>query len=848
MIESIKWLLVFEVIAFAGLGVTWKSLQFMPARGWGFIRPIGMILTGLIVWLVSYLRILPSTVPVWWLVVGLLSCLTIFFIVKDSRKFINFIREHYKAILVTELIFVLFFVMFTSLRAFDADITGTEKPMEFMFLNSSIRAQWAPPEDAWFGGEAVPYYYFGYWMFGGIAKMSYIPASYAFNLAISSVAALSAAAMFSFLVSLFVGSNKSSSAELSENFSVGRKSTHKYHLPILFAFFGVILLLIVASLAGWLELLAHLGIGSEGFYKWLAIEGLQPAARLNGWIPDQFWWWWRASRVINSFDISGNALDNTIQEFPAFSLILADLHPHVMSIPFIITTLGFILNLWLLPNKYSIRKFHKTKIFTFMLMILLGASGFVNTWDILFLGVVLWAALAFKSNAEFPQTNFFFNGLRTLPTVAVIAAGSILIFSPFYPPFGTLQSQIQIPFVAYVPVPTRPIHFMIVWGLPLAIVSPLIFSAFKNTFQKPKQFMNKQTRNHSLNILIFALLSIPLLFWTVGYFFINQQFALDSPSSIIGGNNSLFQINPSANIESLIGKIPLLAGIALLFAFSFTSSVNLSRNHTRSHLNFILILLSIASYMIYLVELVFVIDLFGNRMNTVFKVYYQAWLLFSIISAYSLFFWWTRRRKITKHKKVLNFLFIGLVAGLLIGPFYYTAGAATSKALSYNERITLDGLSYLENSSYGEYKMIMWLVENTEKDTRLIESIGAPYTEFGRISSATGIPTVLGWPGHELQWRGPIVSINTRYADVEQFYNAQSIDERQIILDRYGIDYIILSCREYIKYPNISIPDFEAIGDVVFEDTGNCVSPDMASPRKIAIFKVASIIKPEQVK
>ena len=108
---------------------------------------------------------------------------------------------------------------------------------------------------------------------------------------------------------------------------------------------GVLLLLCVSNLNGMWELLSHLGIGTTGFYEWLGIKGVDLTDGGSGWRPEGWWWWWSSSRVINTFTADGTGVDFTIQEFPFFSLMLGDLHPHLMSIPFVLLSLTLLANL-----------------------------------------------------------------------------------------------------------------------------------------------------------------------------------------------------------------------------------------------------------------------------------------------------------------------------------------------------------------------------------------------------------------------------------------------------------------------------------------------------------------------
>ena len=79
------------------------------------------------------------------------------------------------------------------------------------------------------------------------------------------------------------------------------------------------LLLFISNLNGLWELLSLAGIGSDGFYDWLGIKGVDLNDTSTGWRPEGWWWWWASSRVINRFLPDGAELDFTIQEFPFFS-------------------------------------------------------------------------------------------------------------------------------------------------------------------------------------------------------------------------------------------------------------------------------------------------------------------------------------------------------------------------------------------------------------------------------------------------------------------------------------------------------------------------------------------------
>ena len=156
------------------------------------------------------------------------------------------------------------------------------------------------------------------------------------------------------------------------------------------ALLAPLFLLLVSNLEGFLEVLHRAGIfwsGTQNFWTWLGIKDLNeiPAQPL-GWIPDRFWWWWRALRVISDYDLAGNFRE-VIDEFPFFSFLHADLHPHVLAIPFNLLAVAVALNIvlggWRGETMLFGLRLHIHKTGFVAAALLLGGLAFLNTWDVL---------------------------------------------------------------------------------------------------------------------------------------------------------------------------------------------------------------------------------------------------------------------------------------------------------------------------------------------------------------------------------------------------------------------------------------------------------------------------------
>ena len=301
MSDLIFWLLTLYAIGLAAMPIAYVALPNLTDRGFGLTRPIGMLLFGSAVWMLSLLGVLPNAGWSWWLIAVIVAVAGWGWVIWRERSGLGrFVRQRWLQLVLIEVVFLVFFLVFAVVKAMDPDISHTEQPMDLTMLNAVVGADYAPPTDLWLSGFPIAYYYFGYWMFGGIAQMSDVQPSIAYNLALATIAALSAAAIFS-LVSNLVRRDGATTPQM-----------------IAGGLTAVVLLLVISNLNGFWELLSLAGIGSEGFYEWLGIKGVDLTDPGSGWRPQGIWWWWASSRVINRFGVDGGELDFTIQEFPYF--------------------------------------------------------------------------------------------------------------------------------------------------------------------------------------------------------------------------------------------------------------------------------------------------------------------------------------------------------------------------------------------------------------------------------------------------------------------------------------------------------------------------------------------------
>jgi uncharacterized membrane protein len=227
---------------------------------------------------------------------------------------------------------------------------------------------------------------------------------------------------------------------------------------------------------------------------------------------------------------------------------------------------------------------------------------------------------------------------------------------------------------------------------------------------------------------------------------------------------------------------------------------------------FVIILIGLGALLVLAPEFIYLRDSFGWRMNTVFKFYFAAWILWGLAAAWIAADVLPRSLNGFLRPKVL--ILLPLALGMV-----YPVLATWTKANGFQPPggLTLDGTAHLLSENPGEADAIAWMNANLG-DGVVAETVGGSfakgvtgsYSGASRISQHTGFPTVLGWPGHELQWRGGGEEMGSREEDIYILYTTRDWDEAQIILARYGIDYVYVGPLEQSAYPELFTGKFDA--------------------------------------
>ncbi len=788
MHHALIWFLVIELLGLLALPLAFSLFRRLPDRGLTISMPLGLLLGSYIFWLAGLTHLFPNSRYTIIVILALLAIATSLVLRKKLPEMSSFVRSNWPLLLAAQGVFIGLYALWLSLVSLSPAINHTEMPMDFAFLNSILRSEHFPPEDPWLAGHSISYYYFGHFMMAFLTKLSAIPSSVSYNLSIALIPAMTGVAAFGLVYNLV------------------RLSGSRLRTAVLFGLAAPLFVGLIGNLEGVLEFVHANGWGSDGFWQWVSIKGLEgaPSGESN-FFPSQHWWWWRATRVIDTV-VDGGSLDYTITEFPFFSFFLADLHPHVSALPFVILTLALGLNLFVSEERLGLGWIRSNPLEMLMIALSLGSLAFINTWDFPVFATIFVALVLAKGYADWggDARRFLLPSLYVLvPTLA----GAILLFMPFY---GTLSTQAS-GILPLGEVSTRPFFFFLVLGLFVVLSGAFLF---KQVWTVPEL----TGKNSGLLTLVGTIILTPFLIWGVLELFILWT-GWDALFDRLGGR----VIEDASTVGKRFGI--LLPGLAIA-GVALYSMVLRARHVGDRATAFSLLSLALAFYILLGAELFYVVDHFGNRMNTVFKLYYQAWVLLAIASAYGLYYVSSKpvpkiaelvpaplqRLRMARLPwgilgKPLAYGWWALVAVLLLASIYYPVGAALSRTDLRGDR-TLDGLAFLQGRDSGEHEAIIWLRDEAPWG-RIVEAAGDhSYSEYGRISASTGLPTMLGWKGHERQWRGTGVNhlLDEREEQVATIYTSDDPEIVRDLLETHDIRYVYLGHRERREY---GTPEFD---------------------------------------
>ena len=705
------WYLLALVLGAAAMPLTGRLFRRFQDRGWMFSKVTAIAVSGFLTWFLVAVKIIKFTTMTCIVVTLVCAAASLILYCREQKAGFECIPfAHLDLVYAEELLFFAAFLLWTYFAGFHPAAYGTEKFMDYGFMEAMMRSKTLPATDLWYSQGKINYYYGGQYFAVFLTKLSGAKVELTYNLMRTFVAGLAFAMPFSLVHQMVTD-------RLGKTGSRWKKT-----LP---------------SVTG---ILAGISVSIAGNMHYVVYGQIIPfIQKLKGeevssyWFPD-------ATRYIG---FNPDVEDKTIHEFPCYSFVLGDLHAHVVDIMFVLLLLGF-LYAWmkkvrtteLSGESMSRREFWKKQLLMPQLLAtgaLLGMFHWTNYWDFVIYFVVTCGAALFMNIIGQKGKIRWALGVTAAQAAEILILATVIIL-PFTLQFDTSN---MVQGIALAQHHSLPHQLLVLWGLPgiltILFVVSLLIEKLRGAEQK-----------------------------------------------------SLYHLLTSIRLPDLFAVLMGLCAIGLVL----------------------------------IPELVYVRDIYENgnaRANTMFKLTYQAYIMFGMTMIYAIF-----RLLIIGKNKILKVLaFIGLFF------FVWTCGYFGNSVHSWFGEVWkpsqykgLNATAFLETDFPEDVNGIRWLKENISDAPVVLEANGDSYSEYERVSAMTGLPTIMGWYVHEWLWRGNLSDLNAKIEEIQEIYT--STDETRVkeLLEEYNVSYIFVGSCERNKYgADMNNDLLKSLGEVVFQDS-----------------------------
>jgi YYY domain-containing protein len=871
----LTWWLLVSALGWLAWPLTFVLFGGLRDRGYLLSRMVAVLVIGYLVWLPSSLQMLKNGLPLTYAAMGVLAVVSALLLWRFQAEMRAWLRAHWRLVLLCEAILSISFLAFVGIRILNPDLwqpwNGGEKLMDIAYLNSSMRSAYWPPPDPYYAHGYLNYYYYGQFLLSILIRLTGIRTSVAFNLAVPLLFAWTVSAAFSIGYTLAAGTilprrgpiDNSGSDHPGDSDRSGRRRTHdtpraRFRHGIAHGLLVVLCVTIVGNLASATQIVERLGWVASPT-PWFGrefsshIPGLEPVVKaasgageilLKGASFPGFNYW-DPSRVVGF----------TINEFPYWSFLFADLHPHMINLPFTLLVLALALN-WLrrqpsLENRssrggmtaplqslpvpdsevtlalssarYLWRRVDWGMVLNVVLWPLaLGALAPINSWD--------WPAYAGFCGLALVYGHVRARGRRgiVLGILAAVALAGVSLF--LYAPFFSYYTPVFVGLGwSLGRTHTDLGEFLTVWGffLFVSITFLLILLA------------RQRSRDPAPGAGVLRWLGL-VLRYPFRLNRVEELYALLARKSPTASSRQDVQIRHARLSRFGVWGLLLLLAVASLWAWKgywvlvlmipllALVAVLIVQRKMSVERRFVLALTFTAYLILVGVEFFYLKDhLDGDqqgwwRMNTLFKFYLQVWSMLGIAVGVSLpGIWRATERWRVGWRGVWTAVFALLLVSVLLYPLLGTPVRVADRFPGQRPPIgTLDGMAFMTVGTYtwpddsnlialwGDYQAIRWLQDNVPGTPVLAEAPIGYYREFGvRASSFTGLPTLLGM--HESEQRYG-AQVGLRSAQARDLFNTADEERTLELIRELGVEYVYVGPLERTEYP-LASPKFEQL-------------------------------------
>ncbi len=782
----VVWVAHLLALQFIGWGLLFPLLRALPDRGAALARPFAILLPLWLQWLLASKGLGLSTRGTYWQILAAFALLSALLVWRQRAQWRLWWAEERGAALRAEAVFWGAFALFLAIRTGNPDLWhpawGGEKPMEMTFLNGVMRSEEFPPLNPWFAGGFINYYYFGFVLCGGLIKGLGVLPEVGFNLCLATFFGLGCAAAFSaaralrpvgswvpaWAASLFamVLGNSFELRFIWNRCVVIGAADHDLKFPLVSD--------VIRAVCG-----AKRVFGGEPLSPYLA---------------DLYWVAARAISVKTPNEVP------PITEFPFWSFLYADLHPHLIALPFTLCVVT-LLAAWVRSVGFRV----KTGL-TLLIGFTLGFFWPTNTWDWptygALTGLTLFAAFWSRDRVGTVR-GFVLAMVKSLTVFVIMLAVGYLAFRPFHQSYVAGYGA----FERWLGDRTSLRDYLFIYALFLFILG----SAFAAAWTHGDLGIARSVR------LLVQLVSpfgpeAATRRRRVRRLVRRRPVAL-VPGFVALGGGLVFAAS------CVLGVLPGILIISTLAAGMVAWNFRLDLPRVIPAL---MVLLAFALCL--MVELVVLVGDIG-RMNTVFKFYYQVWVLLAVASALSLPLlvdsWKTWPPRV---RRVWMTAFVLLLASSSLYPLLATPTKIRDRFVATPP--TLDGLAFAEKAEYflqsktfplrPDLLAIRWLEDHVKGTPVLLEMNTGTllYTWGSRYAVHTGLPTLAGWSWHQRQQQAGIADnrVDTRIAETQLMYRTPDVAQTRALLAKYGVKLVVVGELERLFGTPEGIAKFASMG------------------------------------
>jgi YYY domain-containing protein len=716
--HALAWFVLLEVLGLAAFALFAPMLLRLPDAGLGMAKVVALgSLAGALFVTTAWLHIDLDRRSV--------GAVTTLFVaagaVCGSRRralLTGLWRERRRVLMTAEILGAAMFAVFVLTRAMNPDLwhpeRGGEKPFEMALLTAVLRTKTLPVYDPWYSHGALNYYYGGWFLLSAPARILRTSPAMVMNVAIGVFASCTSGAAFSLGAGMVNATRRR-----------WRRNSRTQQTAIRAGLLAAVFVLLVGN-----------GAILRPMWRWIG-GSAAPGERVD---------WWGLSRVI-----PGSV---AITEFPAWSLLFGDVHPHLMGIG-VLLAVGTLCIAWYAALTEG-RRVHAL-VLAICIGVGIGLIRMTNTWDFpLGLGVALSTLIAAALRVRWR---------RLVAPAAALLFVVVVVWSPYVRRGEVFDSGFDPAILR-----TPPSSWLKQFGLFAAITVMVVLMHLSAAFRASRTVWGWITRAH-LVVVGLSLLALAYLAVRPGF----EVFEITASLTIA----CLWVCWQRQQTRSVGGasRLAPLGGFVTAIGWAIQAGVEL-----------------------------FTVRNDGGRMNTVFKFWYGSWIVLGVGCAVLV-----AEQLRSRDMWVRRTSTVLVAAALAIGVGFWSLATPVRMDDRLSDGgLSLDGQAYLSDDFvFGggedgfvpadDLALVDWIRANVHGIQVVAEAPGDDYKWTGRVSWLTGLPTPIGWSYHESQQRRPYgASIEARRTDMTSLYTTIDPSVMAQVLSRYSVAYVVFGTQEQL--------------------------------------------------